>query len=267
MGDRFIYGDQPKGFTVMGNYHLRDKNLSNKARGLLSTMMSLPPDWNYTSKGLACICKDGLDGIAAQLKELEELGYLHRKMIRGEHGRLDHIEYTFFGTPHPVSLKREFPVRENPVKENPVREKPCRENPVQINKDRSKEQKEKNTDLTNHSRKGSDLSSEKEEKQQFEDVIQANIKTDRLMVERPFDAGRIIMIQWAMVNTLASNEETVHIGKDLVPMQKARELLLSVRYQHVMHVLESMSSLTPEQEVSRPIILAALIKAVTKTNT
>ncbi|MCQ2421313.1 MAG: hypothetical protein MJ118_09270, partial [Clostridia bacterium] len=75
------------------------------------------------------------------------------------------------------------------------------------------------------------------------------------------------MIQWAMVNTLASNEETVQIGKDLVPMQKARELLLSVRYQHVMHVLESMSSLTPEQEVSRPIILAALIKAVTKTNT
>lgn len=66
----------------MSNYHLRDPNLSNKARGLLSTMLSLPDNWDYTTRGLAKICKDGVDGITAQLKELEQYGYLIRNRIR-----------------------------------------------------------------------------------------------------------------------------------------------------------------------------------------
>ena len=62
-------------YTTMSNFHLRDKNLSNKSRGLLSTMLSLPENWDYTTRGLAVICKDGVDGITAQLKELEQRGY------------------------------------------------------------------------------------------------------------------------------------------------------------------------------------------------
>ena len=62
--------EKTKDYTTMSNFHLRDPNLSNKARGLLSTMLSLPEDWDYTTRGLAKICKDGVDGITAQLKEL-----------------------------------------------------------------------------------------------------------------------------------------------------------------------------------------------------
>lgn len=72
----------------MSNYHLRDPNLSNKARGLLSTMLSLPDNWDYTTRGLARICKDGVDGITAQLKELEQYGYLVRHRIRDSTGRI-----------------------------------------------------------------------------------------------------------------------------------------------------------------------------------
>ena len=72
----------------MSNYHLRDPNLSNKARGLLSTMLSLPDNWDYTTRGLAKICKDGVDGITAQLKELEQYGYLVRHRIRDSNGRI-----------------------------------------------------------------------------------------------------------------------------------------------------------------------------------
>ena len=68
--------EKTRDYTTMSNFHLRDPNLSNKARGLLSTMLSLPEDWDYTTRGLAKICKDGVDGITAQLKELEQYGYL-----------------------------------------------------------------------------------------------------------------------------------------------------------------------------------------------
>ena len=67
--------EKNKNYTTMSNFHLRDKNLSNKSRGLLSTMLSLPENWDYTTRGLAAICKDGVDGITAQLKELEQRGY------------------------------------------------------------------------------------------------------------------------------------------------------------------------------------------------
>ena len=66
--------EKNKNYTTMSNYHLRDPNLSNKARGLLSTMLSLPESWDYTTRGLAKICKDGVDGITAQLRELEQCG-------------------------------------------------------------------------------------------------------------------------------------------------------------------------------------------------
>ena len=74
--------EKNKNYTTMSNYHLRDRNLSNKARGLLSTMLSLPENWDYTTRGLAAICKDGVDGITAQLRELEQFGYLSRRRIR-----------------------------------------------------------------------------------------------------------------------------------------------------------------------------------------
>ena len=85
--------EKDKNYTTMSNFHLRDPNLSNKARGLLSTMLSLPDNWDYTTRGLARICKDGVDGITAQLKELEQYGYLIRHRIRDSNGRIVDMEY------------------------------------------------------------------------------------------------------------------------------------------------------------------------------
>lgn len=85
--------EKNKNYTTMSNYHLRDPNLSNKARGLLSTMLSLPESWDYTTRGLAKICKDGVDGITAQLRELEQCGYLIRNRIRDSSGRIVDMEY------------------------------------------------------------------------------------------------------------------------------------------------------------------------------
>lgn len=67
--------ERTRDYTVMSNHHLRNANLSLKAKGLLSMMLSLPEDWNYTTRGLAKICKEGVDAIGAALRELEGAGY------------------------------------------------------------------------------------------------------------------------------------------------------------------------------------------------
>ncbi len=91
--------EKTKDFTVMSNHHLRNTELSLKAKGLLSLMLSLPEDWDYTTKGLAHICKDGVDSITTALKELERHGYLTRQRLRHNNGQLGDIEYTIHEKP------------------------------------------------------------------------------------------------------------------------------------------------------------------------
>ena len=136
--------EKTKDYTVMSNYHLRDRSLSLKAKGLLSLMLSLPEDWDYTMKGLARICKDGIDSISGGIRELEAHGYLVRARVRNENGQLGSIEYTLLEkpkepaqTPAPI---REKPIRENPIQVKPMLDAPIQENPAQLNtKEQNKE--------------------------------------------------------------------------------------------------------------------------------
>lgn len=137
--------EKNKNYTTMSNYHLRDPNLSNKARGLLSTMLSLPESWDYTTRGLAKICKDGVDGITAQLRELEQCGYLIRNRIRDSSGRIVDMEYIIYERPHPAS-----PDTEKPDMAKPDVDLPCLETPAQINIDK-RITDEPNTDLIKYS--------------------------------------------------------------------------------------------------------------------
>ena len=91
--------EKTRDYTVMSNHHLRDMSLSLKAKGLLSLMLSLPENWDYTMKGLARICKDGIDSISGGIRELEEHGYLIRERVRGANGQLGSIEYTILEQP------------------------------------------------------------------------------------------------------------------------------------------------------------------------
>lgn len=91
--------EKTKNYTVMSNHHLRDKSLSLKAKGLLSLMLSLPEDWDYTTKGLAKICRDGVDSIRSAVQELEQHGYVVRQRIRNGKGQLGEMEYTIFERP------------------------------------------------------------------------------------------------------------------------------------------------------------------------
>ena len=111
--------EKTRDYTVMSNYHLRDRSLSLKAKGLLSLMLSLPEDWDYTMKGLARICKDGIDSSSGGIRELEAHGCLVRARVRNENGQLGAIEYTILELPKEQAQKP-VPVRENPIQVKPM---------------------------------------------------------------------------------------------------------------------------------------------------
>ena len=92
--------ERTRDYTVMSNHHLRNANLSLKAKGLLSMMLSLPEDWNYTTRGLAKICKEGVDAIGAALRELEAAGYIVRHKLRDRQGRISDTEYVLSTSNH-----------------------------------------------------------------------------------------------------------------------------------------------------------------------
>ena len=93
--------EKTRDYTVMSNHHLRNARLSLKSKGLLSMMLSLPENWNYTTRGLAKICKEGTDSIGSALKELERAGYIVRNRLRDSKGKIVDVEYVIYETPHP----------------------------------------------------------------------------------------------------------------------------------------------------------------------
>ena len=121
-------------YTVMSNHHLRNRALSLKAKGLLSQMLSLPEDWDYTLQGLARINRESIDAIRQAIRELEQAGYIQRSRERDEKGRLRGADYVIFELPQPVPASVS-PTLENPTLENPTQENPTLENPMQLNKD------------------------------------------------------------------------------------------------------------------------------------
>ena len=137
----------------MSNNHLRNKNLSLKAKGLLSLMLSLPDEWDYTEMGLTTLSKDGRDSVRPTIKELELFGYLIRTRNRDEKGRLTDTVYDVFESPqNEIPPQTEKPMLENPMLDNPMLEKPMLENPPQINTNKSNTNKS-STNVSNKEKK------------------------------------------------------------------------------------------------------------------
>ena len=129
--------EKNKNYTVMSNYHLRDKELSYKAKGLLSFMLSLPEDWDYSLNGLCVISKEGRDGIRSILKELQEQHYLEIEKVRGDKGYFEY-NYLIYEMPHIIELEKES----NPATDIPYMDEPNVEEPTQINTNKTNTNKQ-----------------------------------------------------------------------------------------------------------------------------
>ena len=150
--------ERTRDYTVMSNHHLRNHELSLKAKGLLSMMLSLPDDWNYTTRGLAKICKEGVDAIGGALRELETAGYIVRHQLRDWQGRISDTEYVIYEQPQPRQPETPqpdtaAPDTDSPDTENPYLDKPDTEKPAELNIEKSNTQKQ-NIYFAQHRRKG-----------------------------------------------------------------------------------------------------------------
>ena len=255
--------EKTRDFTVMSNHHLRNPRLSLKAKGLLSLMLSLPEDWDYTTKGLAYICKDGIDAISTTLRELEEQGYLTRERVRMANGRLGTVEYTIHEQPQnpiaePISPKRENPRQVNPRQVFPDQvlpdqDLPEQENPVQLNKDiQSTDQsnKDKQTDKKDKTRVRA-----------YRELIKDNIEYD-ILVER-YGAEKLDAIVELMLEVIISDHPYCVISKEKLPRELVRSRLLKIDSSHIEFVIDELNETTSKVGNTRAYVLSALFNAPT----
>ena len=235
--------EKTRDYTVMSNYHLRDMSLSLKAKGLLSLMLSLPENWDYTMKGLARICKDGIDSISGGIRELEAHGYLVRARIRGANGQLGSIEYTILEQPKTPSPTQEKPIRENPVQANPMLDAPIQENPAKLNKEESSNYPSK-TDLSITQESSPILSSPPvpsersgqdgmRKRESYRALILENIEYDVLSQNVQLDKDRLDELVELMVDTVCSNREIVRVAGDDYPAEVVRSRFLKLNASHI----------------------------------
>ena len=274
------------GYTVMSNHHLRNKELTLKAKGLLSQMLSLPEDWDYTLAGLSFINREKIDAIREAVKELERAGYIVRSRERDEKGRLRGTDYVIFEQPQtpPVSdlPTLENPTLDNPTLEKPTQEKPTLENPMQLNKDIQKtdlSKKEKsNTDLSsNHSipilspnpsplreetaepeRKGTEAA---DAYSVYEEIIKDNIEYEHFIKHTNIDRGRLDEIVSLILETVCTKRKTIRIAGDDYPAELVKAKFMKLNSSHIEFVFDCMKENTTKIRNIKQYLKAVLFNA------
>ena len=257
--------EKTRDYTVMANHHLRNTELSLKAKGLLSLMLSLPEEWDYTTKGLARICKDGVDSICAGVRELEDHGYVVRERIRNPNGQLGAIEYTILEQPRTSEPKREKPERGNPVQANPVLGKPEQENPAQLNiQEQSKEilSTDSTKSFPSFPHEGKPIQENgMERRETYRAQIMTNVDYNYLVGYTEVDCGRLDELVGLMLDTVCSTKPTIRVAGEELPAEVVRSRLLKLTGAHLLYVLDRVNENTTEVRHVKPYLLTALYNA------
>ncbi len=279
------------GYTVMSNHHLRNKELTLKAKGLLSQMLSLPEDWDYTLAGLSHINREKIDAIREAVKELEKAGYIVRSRERDEKGRLRGADYVIYEQPQPKEPEAatsseqpptsDLPTLDNPTLEKPTQEKPTLENPTQLNKDiSSKEQSI--TDLSStHSIPFHSLNPLPYEQDEtatpperkrteaktnsaieiYREIIKENIDYDILIQDPKMDKDRLDEIVEIMLETVCTARKTIRIAGDDYPAELVKSKFMKLNSSHVEFVLDCMRENTTKIRNIKQYLKAVLFNA------
>lgn len=256
--------EKNKNYTVMSNVHLRDEALTLKAKGLLSLILSLPEDWNYSVKGLVAICKEGRSGVMSGLRELEEAGYLSRRQLRDEHGLMSQTEYVIYEQPHPPWSEK--PTTEKPTTEKPIADNPTSEKQTQLSTEKQITEKQ-NTDLSkyrfNSFRDAAEVSAEemRKERDQYRQIIMENIEYDILCQDRKLRQDDLDEIVEIMVDTVCAHKPFIRVSGEDKPAEVVKSRLLKLDSGHIQFVLDCMSENTTKVRNIRQYLLAALYNA------
>ena len=277
--------EKNKGYTVMSNHHLRNHTLSLKAKGLLSQMLSLPDDWDYTLQGLAQINKESIDAIREAVRELERAGYIKRSRERDERGCLRGTVYTIYEQPHaeptpeePTQEKPaldnptlEKPALDNPTLEKPMLDKPTLENPTQLNTESTKKRKRQSTDLSITDSipfpsgfPETPVQKRTEAKETFEsyrELILENIDYDVLAGDPCVDREQLDEIVALVQETVCSTRSRIRVAGNDYPAEVVRSKLLKLNSEHIRFVMDCLKQNTTRIRNIRQYLLTALFNA------
>ena len=264
--------ERTRDYTVMSNHHLRNANLSLKAKGLLSMILSLPEEWNYTTRGLASICKEGVDAIGSALKELETAGYIVRRQLRGTNGRITDTEYIIYEQPQPDMSQLDTA---SPDTENPDMVKPDTEKPAELNIEKSNTEKTITYGSSTDSipfretaaarppeRKGRDAMSVTEI-ENYRELILENIEYDYLCREFATYREDLDEIVELMVETVCARRKTTRIAGSDFPHEVVRSRFLKLDSEHIRFVMDSLQKNTTEVRNMKQYLLTVLFNAPT----
>ena len=280
--------ERTQNYTVMSNYHLRDKSLSLKAKGLLSLMLSLPETWDYTLSGLAKISLEGKDAIRATVVELEKAGYIQRHQTTGKDGKFGSNEYIIREYPASHEPPLEGPSSAQPLSENPSTVPPSAgatltENPTQIKKDPVKKDQEITDSVSTESfpfpsvpspspapveteRKRKEgkrrrQSVSKGEMDAYREMIRENIDYDGFVRERPYDAGQLDEMVEIMVEAVCSKKETIRVAGNDFPQAVVKSRMLKLDREHIVFVFDCLKENTTQVRNMKQYLLTVLYNA------
>lgn len=249
-----------RSYTVMANFHLRDKNLSLKAVGLLSKMLSFNDGWKFSTRGLSAICKEGPDAILSALKELEKHGYLVRHRQRDDKGRMSSMVFEIYEEPQPDLPHTENPHMENPDVDNPDMEKPHEENPAQINTNPVITQ-ERNYSVNNHQSINLDGIDRMDLRARYEEIIRDNLDLEILSQDKRFDTDRVNEMVEIMLDAICSTRPTIRINGEDMPQQVVKSRFLKLNSSHIEYVLHAMDECPSDIRNIRAYMLTTLYNA------
>lgn len=246
-----------RGYTVMANFHLKDQTLSLKAVGLLSKMLSFNDGWQFSTRGLSAICKEGPDAILSALRELEDHGYLVRQRQRDSKGRMSSTIFEIYEQPQPVNPHGENPHMDNPDVGNPDMDKPHGDNPAQLNTNQVITKKQ-NTSQSNYQSINLDGMDEMDERERYAELIRDNLELDILSRDQRFDIDRVNELVEIMLDAVCSTSPTIRINGEDMPQQVVKSRFLKLNSSHIEYVLQAMNDNPSEIRNIRAYLLTAL---------
>ena len=271
--------ERTRDYTVRSNHHLKDSALSLKAKWLLSMMLSLPEEWNYTTRGLAKICKEGVDAIGGALKELEKAGYIVRRQLRGPGGRISDTEYTIYEKPRPAAEEPPeepgpdtpapdtgAPDTENPYLVEPDMGEPSTEKPAELNTKRSS----KNQSITHQSNTHSFVLSVppaegQTDVQEKREEIREQIEYD--LICTPVNRTQVDEFVEIILEVAMTRSPTIRIGRDAeYPTAFVQQRFEQITSSHIEKVLDGISENTTRVWNTKAYLLAALFNAPSSTD-
>lgn len=268
--------ERTRDYTVMSNYHLRDKSLSLKAKGLLSQMLSLPEDWDYTLAGLSFINRESKDAIRSAINELEKAGYIIRRQTTDASGKFAGNEYIIHEAPEPIPPSLEKPLSENPTTEKPSTGKPSSENPTQLNID-IQNTKKINTDRVStdsipffSEKTAANLPEPKRREmtntddfENYRELILENIEFESLCQQFPYDIEALQEIVELMLEVVCAKRKYTRVAGSDFPHEVVKSRLLKLDSEHIQFVLGCMKENTTKVRNIKQYLLTALFNAPT----